>query len=141
ALLCRELLADPAVETFILTRDGESAPPEGETHSVDVTFLPGVTDSAAQNFVDAAHELGASGFTRAATGDRYLIEGNLSHDELVKLAESVFANVVIQRYAIDEAISAPFIEVQATNDFVETIALKDADDDGLMAISKERRLS
>ena len=48
---------------------------------------------------------------------------------------------MIQRYAIDETISAPFVGVQATSDVVEIIALKDADDDTLLAISKERRLS
>lgn len=140
-LLCKELLVDPVVETFTLSHEGDETAVRGQIHTVDVTFLPGVTDSAAQNFVHAAHELGVTGLIRAATGSRYLIEGDVTRDELVKLAESVFANVVIQRYAIDETISAPFVEVQATNDVVEIIALKNADDDTLMAISKERRLS
>ena len=89
-LLCQELLTDPVVETFSISQEGDNVSVDDDAHTIDVTFLPGVTDSAAQNLVSAAHEFGVIGLERAATGSRYVIEGDVSHAELVKLAEIRF---------------------------------------------------
>ncbi len=135
--LAAELLADPVTEQFIV----DDSPPHDFQHALEVTLLPGVTDPAAENLVRAAHLLGVTALERAATGQRYLLTGDLSRRDLETLALKVFSNPVIQRYEIDAAISAPFVPYQPGDGFVETIPLRDADEARLKAISAERRLS
>jgi phosphoribosylformylglycinamidine synthase II/phosphoribosylformylglycinamidine synthase I len=130
----RELLADPVTETFTIDTPGTA------DHTIDVTLLPGVTDPAAENLLRAAHLLGIANLERAATGQGYLLSGNLAETDLKKLANGVFSNPVIQRFAIDEAISPPFFAYQPANDTVEIIPVRVSDDD-LLKLSAERRLS
>jgi phosphoribosylformylglycinamidine synthase II/phosphoribosylformylglycinamidine synthase I len=138
-LLSRELLADPVTETFAVAP--LASPAAHDSHTVEVTFLPGVTDPAAENLLRAARLLGANGLERAATGQRYRLEGPLAADDLRRLAVGVFANPVIQRFEIDGAIGAPFLPFQPADATVETIALVSAADEALGRISAERRLA
>jgi phosphoribosylformylglycinamidine synthase II/phosphoribosylformylglycinamidine synthase I len=137
--LSRELLADPVTETFHAVAIHE-AQLLSET-CIEVTLLPGVTDPAAENLVRAAHLLGITTLERAATGQAYILQGNLSQNDLQRLSVEVFSNPVIQRCAINAHIAPPFVEMQPSNDTVERIALYYANDATLLKISKERRLS
>jgi phosphoribosylformylglycinamidine synthase II/phosphoribosylformylglycinamidine synthase I len=133
--ISRELLTDSVTENFVIGTAEHNA-----DHVIDVTLQPGVTDPVAENLIRAAKNFGVV-LEQAATGQRYLLTGNLSAAELKTLATKVLCNTVIQRYAIDEAISAPFIAPKASEGLVERIDIREADDDELLAISKERRLS
>ncbi|MFN8450033.1 MAG: phosphoribosylformylglycinamidine synthase subunit PurL [Anaerolineae bacterium] len=115
--------------------------PADSAHTIEVTLLPGVTDSAAENLLRAAHLLGVAGLERAATGQRYLVDAPLSSAELERLATDRFANAVIQRFSIDQPIAPPFLPFQRADATVEIIPLRDADDAGLLRISAERRLA
>jgi phosphoribosylformylglycinamidine synthase len=168
--LTRELLADPVTEVYRITlyegnegnshggqeqTGAEGYPAEGypiegypideegtpPSHTVDVTLLPGVTDPAAENLRRAAHSLGMTGLTQVATGQRFLLWGEVSEQELEQLAVGLFSNPVIQRYAIGSEISPPFVPTQQPDHTVETVALREADDEQLQAISTERRLA
>ncbi|GAB4510050.1 MAG: hypothetical protein OHK0046_06140 [Anaerolineae bacterium] len=134
--LLREVLVDPVTEQAVVGRTEF-----GSGAAVDVTLLPGVTDPAAENLVRAAHLLGITGVMRAATGQRYILHEPLDEHQLQTLAVKVLSNPVIQRVAINTPISAPFVPYQERDDTIEIIALKEADDARLMAISHERRLS
>ncbi len=138
--LASELLADPVTEDYSLFSEQDSQLP-ADAHSIDVTLLPGVTDPAAENLLRAAHLLAIIGVEQVATGQRYLLWGDLSEAELKRLASEVCANAVIQRYSIDEPISAPFFAYQQSDDTVEIINIQRLDDDALIAVSQERRLS
>lgn len=135
--MAAELLADPVTDQFIVESDVDHP----YDHVLEVTLLPGVTDPAAENLVLAARLLGVATLEQAATGERYLLTGSLTRDELETLAVKVFSNPVIQRCEIDGHISAPFVPYKPGDGYVETIALRDADDERLKAISAERRLS
>jgi phosphoribosylformylglycinamidine synthase len=100
-----------------------------------------VTDPAAENLLRSAQLLGIRGLDRAATGQRYVVDGELTPTALEKLATSQYSNPVIQRYSIDEPITPPFVLFQAADATVEMVPLCDADDDGLLRISAERRLA
>lgn len=141
--LSQALLVDPVTETFTVSEVTHENPdiPSDSAHTLEVTLLPGVTDSAAENLLHAAHLLGIAGLERAATGQRYLIDEPLSHSDLEKLAMGQFSNAVIQRYSIDQPISPPFVPFQRADATVEVIPLRDADDEALMRISAERRLA
>ncbi|MBK8028502.1 MAG: phosphoribosylformylglycinamidine synthase subunit PurL [Chloroflexi bacterium] len=135
--LAAELLADAVTEQYSI----DTLPPHSFQHTLEVTLLPGVTDPAAENLIRAAHLLGVTALERAATGQRYLLTGDLTRADLETLAVKVFSNPVIQRYEIDTPISAPFVPHKPGDGLVETILVCDADDARLKAISAERRLS
>lgn len=129
------LLADPITETYhIGTWQAQDAP------FIEVAFLVGVTDPVAESLLRALHQLGIAA-TATASGQHYALTGALSDSDLTRLAEGVFANTVIHSYALNRFIDPPFIATEAGDGFVETIALRTADDAALLAISKERRLS
>ena len=136
--LCAEILVDPVTEHYNID---DPYQPSGLVHWVDVTLHPGVTDSVAANLMRSARLLGIEGLVGAASGHRYLLMEPLDQVELERRATTEFANPVIQHYAIDTHIPAPFVPVQTENDRVEAIPLKDANDAVLMQISRERRLS
>ncbi|HQZ52310.1 MAG TPA: phosphoribosylformylglycinamidine synthase subunit PurL [Thermoflexales bacterium] len=138
ARISQTLLADPVTELWAI---GQPGVPEAG-HTIEITFLPGVTDSVAENLVRAAEELGLPALEEAASGMRVIVRGDADPARLHDLARARFANEVIQRYVIDQPIPPPFTSlVSGDSDRVETIALSGADDDALLAISRERRLA
>jgi phosphoribosylformylglycinamidine synthase II/phosphoribosylformylglycinamidine synthase I len=140
--LSEALLADPVTETFTVSSTTSLAQtPSSSQHSIDITLLPGVTDPAGENLLRAAHLIGITALERAATGQRYVLRGDLQTDDLNRLATGLFSNPVIQRYTIDEPISPPFVSIQEQDDTVEIIPLTQADDAELLRISAERRLA
>lgn len=139
--LALNLLADPVTESASVMDCFSTSLAVEAAHRIEMTLLPGVTDAAADNLVRAAQTMGLEGIQRAATGQVFLIDGDLGTHELYGLATSVFANPVIQRFAVDDLISPPFVPVQNSNDSVETIDIRDVDDVRLEQISAERRLA
>lgn len=138
AHISRNLLADPVTESWAV---GQTGTPEAG-HMIEITFLPGVTDSVAENLVRAAEELGIPELEEAASGTRVFVPGAASDEQLHVLARDRYANEVIQRFVIDHPISPPFTTFASTDsDRVETIALSGADDEALLAISRARRLA
>lgn len=131
-----EILVDPVVEVAQLNSDTTTDAPA----FIETTLQPGVTDPVAENLVRVAQRLGIA-IESAATGERFVLQGDLTPSQMDTLARKVFSNPVIQRYSINEAIDAPFVDAEEGDGFVEIIPLRDADDDALLAISTERRLS
>ncbi len=134
--LCASALADPVAMDYAV--DAVYIPHEAD-HTVDVTLLPGVTDSTAESLLHAANVLGVHTLERAATGEKYLIYGQ--PQDLTALVTRQFCNPLIQRYRIDAPIHAPFVAVQTADESVELVAVREANDDELLALSRERRLS
>ncbi len=143
------LLHDPVVEQgkwHRLEALERAAMPPG-TWSVEVTLLPGVTDSVAESLLAGAAMIGVSGLAQAATGQRYTLTGDLTASDVERIARGLLANEVIQRYHVNELAAPPFVEGMkretwsVMGDAVEVIAVREADGAGLLAISRERRLS
>jgi len=155
--LCRELLSDPVTEEFVieslaiepvamkpLKNESMAQSLNQQIHQIDVTFLPGVTDSVAENLLRAAREMGIETLEAAAAGQCIRVNGDaaLSQARLQQMALDHYANPVVQRFTIDQPISPPFVdEAETIIGVVETIALTEATDAELLAISKTRRLS
>ena len=143
------LLHDPVVEQAAwrpLTTI-ERMEPAPDVWSVEVTLLPGVTDSVAESLLAGARMIGVHGLRQAATGRRYTLRGDLSETDAHRIARGLLANEVIQRYHVNELAAPPFVEDVkretwgVASDAVEVIPLREADEAGLLAISRERRLS
>lgn len=150
AEIAETLLVDPVVEEWSIAN--YQLPVANEPLTIDhwsltvdnfieTTLHPGVTDPPAENLVRAAHRLGFTGLQAAATGHHFALSGELSEDDLHRLATELFANPVIQHTAVNHPIAPPFIPVQAVDETVEIIPIRDADDAQLTAVSQRRRLA
>jgi phosphoribosylformylglycinamidine synthase II/phosphoribosylformylglycinamidine synthase I len=138
ARIAGELLADPVTETFTI---GGQTSARDASNCIEVALLPGVTDPPAESLLRAAQLLGIDGLARAATGQQFLLEGALDEATRQRLAAEVFANPVIQRFAINRPVAAPFVAAQAADETIEVIPIREAGDEALLAISQERRLA
>lgn len=140
-LLGRVLFGDPVTETW---ECGAIAAPEAGVRVLETAYRPGVTDPVAEEIVRAARELGIPGLEAAATGRRYeFLCGTgpgqeLTDAELSEMAERLYANPVIQRYAIGE-IEPAFPETAAASHSVEMLEIGGMDDVALLSLSKARR--
>jgi phosphoribosylformylglycinamidine synthase II len=135
--LALSLLTDPVTQTSEWVKlPALPAKLDADFVEIQVALRPGVTDPVAEEIIRAAHELGIPGAVRASTGYRYLVRGG--NDEIARqLAQRLLANPVIQHWSIG-GIEPSFPGETTSNGEVETIHLL-CDDEGLLAISKERR--
>lgn len=139
ARIAHELLSDPLTQTV---EWGRMIPGPGCAQSgaiVDVALRPGVTDPVAEQVVRAAKVLGIQGLWRAATGQRYCVQGE-ALDEMVlhRLAQRLLANAVIQRYALGE-IEPVFPHPAESSGYVEVIPLRHLNPEALLDVSRQRR--
>ncbi len=132
--LAEELLVDPVVEGYRL-----GLPPDTAGAVIEVCFHPGVTDAVADNLLQRAPMLGLDSLEAAATGMRYVFTGDLSSDDLRRIACEALCNEVVQSYALG-LLSPPFVPAARPSRAVEIIPLRDADDAALARMSVERVL-
>jgi phosphoribosylformylglycinamidine synthase len=143
--LAESLICDPVTDHYTCTALPTARPenPSGRAALkgiVEVTLRPGVTDNAAGELLRAAHRIGISTLNAVATGQCYIFSGDISNSDVQKIAHSLLVNHTIQRYALGE-IQPEFIHSLAVSTTPEVIDLLDRDQPGLLALSKERRLS
>ena len=135
-------LADTLLVDDILEAAHIGASAASGAHTIEVTLLPGVTDSAAESLRQGADVIGLSGLGQIAVGQRYGLSGTLSAADATAIAERLIINTVVQTYSVDKPIAAPFVTGgAAAGPLIETISLREASGDGLLAISKSRRLA
>lgn len=143
--LALTLLSDPV--TQIITWDELPAPltpPNADSVILEVSLRPGVTDPVAAEIVRAAHELGINSVHRAATGQRFILHFDpfVSKSETIRLSASIsatlLANPVIQHWKIG-SIEPSFPEELESSGQVETIAIRNLNEDELLTLSKDRR--
>ncbi|HLA45812.1 MAG TPA: AIR synthase-related protein, partial [Aggregatilineales bacterium] len=139
--LVNDILVDPVTEIYQLSDPDQALPAEASAHFIDISYLPGVTDTVAENLLHTARQIGLRNITQAATGWRYLLDDPLTENELQHLATKAFSNPTIQSYAIDHPITPPFMTLRETPPEVEKIPILDADSTALLDISSKRRLS
>ncbi|MFO7632486.1 MAG: phosphoribosylformylglycinamidine synthase subunit PurL [Caldilinea sp.] len=148
--LCSLLLADPVTETWERGRDGEieregenhpnlQSPISRSPHVVEIAFRPGVTDVPAREAQRGMAEIGLP-VCEVATGVRYELDGDLSPDDLRKLARQLLCNTTVQHYALGE-IAVHFGQEATAGDHVETVPVRGLNDAALLAMSKARLLS
>jgi phosphoribosylformylglycinamidine synthase len=152
AQIAHTLLCDPVVEEaywFSLEDkpdkpDSFQKPVRFDAWQIEVTLLPGVTDSVAESLMEGAHMIGLIGLAQAATGRRYTLTGHLDEAAVRRLATRLLANEVIQTFTLNQPIAPPFIALTGDTQAyrrVETIPLTAADETELRQISQTRRLS
>lgn len=138
-------LTDPVAEVGAVGNlddpsDGGEAP-----HVVTVGFLPGVTDGVGRSVHVAVRDcLGRRVEGNVYTSTSYLIWG-LDRDDVDRLTAEVLHNPLIQRVRHETVPRAVDLDVPRAGDSttpeVQTVALRDADDDTLVALSRDGLLA
>ncbi|MGC9358935.1 MAG: phosphoribosylformylglycinamidine synthase subunit PurL [Anaerolineae bacterium] len=139
--LCERLLADPVAELATWRTVGEPSPLHEGTTRVEVGYLPGVTDTVAENVARRAEQLGVDGLKAVATGDSYILHGDLAQEAVHEIARRLLCNEVIQYYHVGDLVphlgtSPPDVELRA-----QEIPLDGLGDEELLHLSGERLLS
>jgi len=146
--LCSELLFDPIVQTCrwetieSLEEQEDRLPvPTSGRWEIEVSYRPGVTDSTAASLLGGAKVIGIEGIARAKSGNRFILQGQLSYEDAVRIAKSLLCNSLIQYYSFQPII--PRFEEMPGSDtpLVELIDLSEASDAELQELSRERILS
>ena len=96
-----QFLVDPLLQSAAWGIESSSA-----SHTVEIAFLPGVTDSEAREVQRAALVLGID-VKAVATGRRYEIHGPVSADGVEMLTRRLLANSVVERWAINDFVDPP----------------------------------
>ena len=136
--LCAFLLADPVLEQ---AKWGaiDQAPARSSSPVIEVAYRPGVTDVAARELARGMVEIGLPA-CEVATGTRYELSGDLSEDDLRRLARGLLCNTTVQHFSLGP-IAVHFDQDAAAADRVETVPLANLASDELLALSKRRLLS
>ncbi|HSO13004.1 MAG TPA: phosphoribosylformylglycinamidine synthase subunit PurS, partial [Anaerolineales bacterium] len=136
--LALKLLTDPVTQTAEWTElPAPLSSTKPDSAILEISLRPGVTDPVAAEIVRAAHEMGLTRVHRAATGQRFEVEG-LSNAQLELLAKQLLANNVIQHWKIG-SMEPSFPEEVESSGAVETIPIRNLNDDELLVLSKQRR--
>jgi phosphoribosylformylglycinamidine synthase len=136
--LAAELLSDPVAQTSQWRNVESAGVVSFGGHIIEVALRPGVTDPVADQIVRCAKMIGIDQIERAATGQRYIVHGDLSETDCHTLARRLLANAVIQRYAIGQ-IDPIFPHPAEASGEVEVVPIVDLDPDGLLDLSRDRR--
>jgi len=94
--IAEELLADPITQEYFLDY------PDLGGRSVEIAYLPGVSDPVAETFLEAISGLGIEGIKAVRTARRYLIHGELSDNELGWLSSRLLYNPMIEYIVLGE---------------------------------------
>jgi phosphoribosylformylglycinamidine synthase len=105
---------------------------------VEITFLPGVTDTAADAVVHAAAQLGIE-LATASTARRIEFGPSVDADLADEVVRRVVANPVIERWG-HGLVEPPHLDDAPGHADAELIAIRGLDDDGLLALNVERSL-
>ncbi len=132
--LCAFLLADPVTDEV---RRGEAAGTDARV--IEVALRPGVTDVTARELERGIVELGLPA-RRASTATRYELKGDLSEDDLHRLARQLLCNETIEHYTLG-VIPPQFEATTTASNLVDAVRILGMDEDELIAVSKERMLS
>jgi len=143
--LTESLFLDPVVQQYrICDPDQERWPwlEEGQVHSIEVKRKPGVMDTVQQSALKGAADLGlAEGVEGIRTAQKYLIRGELSQEQLERIARKALANDTIEEVHIDEPqVAYPLHQLEYEFKLLH-VPIRDADDVELMRISREGVLS
>ncbi len=134
--LATRLFCDPVAQIGAW----QATAPVAEQAVIETALRPGVTDPVAEQIQHGAQLLGIKNIEKTATGQRFILTSTqtLNEKELHDLAQRLFANAVIQYYAIG-ALTPAFSSSTGSSGQVETLPLRNLNHAQLNALAQERR--
>ncbi|MEM7457138.1 MAG: phosphoribosylformylglycinamidine synthase subunit PurL [Planctomycetota bacterium] len=139
--LSRNLLVDPVVEKAVVSRCGhiETDQSLSNLNSIYVLPQPGVTDPQAESAMVAMRATGAN-IDAVRTFRRYFVSES-TDDQLARLSDKLLCNDSIE-LIVHGDLQIDQIELGRQGTFeLQHVELTEADDDQLMALSKQWQLS
>lgn len=133
-----ELLADPVCELYYL---GRSGPPPGLAKAtlIEVHLKSGVTDPVAESVMAAIKDMGAEP-AGVRTARKYVLLGEIKPSQIETIARKILANDVIEDVVIGDQAEPPSPHLKPYELNLVHWPIRDLDDAGLLALSKERDL-
>ena len=131
--ICRELLADPVVEAYLVGDASLIAPTDA--HAVEVAYNPGVMDPVEESVKKGIRDLGITRVESVKTARRYYLWGKLSAGDIELISSKLLVNSVIQHVVTaGERVSLPATEYQFSLQQIDLLAMDDA---GLANLGQE----
>ncbi|TET45608.1 MAG: phosphoribosylformylglycinamidine synthase subunit PurL [Dehalococcoidia bacterium] len=120
------LLADPVTQ-LCSYRQGAPAEPVDESryHAVEVAYNPGVTDPVEDSVLKAIRDLKVEAVSAVKTSKRYLIEGQLTGEQVGVICSRLLVNPIIQHVVEREQLS--FLENPRYHFKLEAVDILTAD--------------
>ncbi|MHC4520058.1 MAG: phosphoribosylformylglycinamidine synthase subunit PurS, partial [Planctomycetota bacterium] len=134
----RELLSDPVSEEYYV---GRSAAPAGLARAtlIEVHLKSGVTDPVAESVVTALSDMGVVP-DHVRTARKYVLLGEVRPADIEKIAKRVLANDCIEDVVAGDEAEPPNPHLSPYQLDIVSWPIRDLDDRGLEALSKERDL-
>ncbi|MEN6428561.1 MAG: phosphoribosylformylglycinamidine synthase subunit PurL [Phycisphaerales bacterium] len=136
--VARELLTDPICEQHYL---GRSGPPPGlaKAKLIEVHLKSGVTDPVAESVMAAIKDMGAIP-AGVRTARKYVLLGEIKPSQIDTIARKILANDVIEDVVIGDEAEPPSPHLKPYELNLVHWPIRDLDDAGLLALSKQRDL-
>ncbi len=136
--VAKELLADPVCEEYHI---GRSGPPPGLAKAtlVEVHLKSGVTDPVAESVMAAIADMGAVP-AGVRTARKYVLLGDVKASQIDTIARKILANDVIEDVVIGDEAEPPSPHLKPYELNITHWPIRDLDDAGLEAISKDKDL-
>ncbi len=96
ARAAEELLIDKTIQEYALYGDQDTPPIFQGYISLQVLYKPGVMDPVEESTIKGMRDLGISGVSGIRTAKKYLFKSALSRQDLLKVAEKLLYNKLIQ---------------------------------------------
>ncbi|HIE28713.1 TPA: hypothetical protein EYP66_15650 [Candidatus Poribacteria bacterium] len=106
--ICAALLTDAITQRYV--HSSSSKPlwtPINNTWVIEVNFKSGVTDAVGDSVMKGIRDLGIGGVDSVRTGQKYIITGNLTEEQIKTISRRLLANDVIHNFvysSINETI-------------------------------------
>jgi phosphoribosylformylglycinamidine synthase len=98
--ICVALLTDSITQRYAYSSIGEGLEtPINDAWVVEVNFKPGVTDAVGDSVMKGIRDLGISGIKFVRMGQKYVIKGNLTEEQIKVISRRLLANEVIHNFS------------------------------------------
>jgi len=136
--LAKELLTDPVCEEYYI---GRSGPPAGLAKAtlIEVHLKSGVTDPVAESVMAAVADMGVKA-DNVRTARKYVLLGEITQSQTDTIAKKILANDCIEDCVIGNEAEPPSPHLKPYELQIVPWPIRDLDDDGLVALSKEKDL-
>ncbi len=133
--IAEELLTDHVTQEALID---ELSLDEGRV--VEVAYHHGVMDPVEESIMKALGDMGITSVSAAKTMRRYVIEGDVTPEQLALVTDKLLVNKIIQRVAAPD--EDPFLHARPVEGVTRVeVALLGLSDDELLQLSRDRFLS
>jgi len=133
-----ELLTDPVCEEYYIGRSGAPAGLAKAT-LIEIHLKSGVTDPVAESVTAAIADMGVDA-EHVRTAKKYVLLGELGRKDIDAITKKILANDCIEVCVVGDEEEPPSPHLKAYELEVVQWPICELDDDGLVALSKEKDL-